>query len=318
MSVRALSWLRHPARLVALGAVAPLVALTTSSHAADPGSHAPQKPRITFEDTFDGLEWQMPDPLKWAPIEADDGFGNDELQVYTKNTHNLRLDGKGHLLIQAFKGDYHGQPLYTSGKVVSMNYPFMYGHAEARIKVPAGTGMWPAFWMLGLGEGPFATIDPFDRNLGINSFNPVKPLGWPSSGEIDVMESIGRKPNTVYGSIHGPVTKLQGDGIEASNHNGNITLRKPLAAGFHIYAVDSSPGMLKFSVDGNVYKVIKRADMLPNESWVYDRPFKLILNLAIGGNWAGAPSDTQKWPAKMLVDYVRITSNDQAQDHRRD
>lgn len=318
MSFSIRSSLRHPARLILLGALAPCVAFsTTSSHAADAGASSGQPTRVTFEDTFDGAEWSMPDPLKWAPIEAEDGFGNDELQYYTKSAHNLRLDGSGHLLIQALKDERYGKTIYTSGKVVSMSYPFMYGHAEARLKVPAGTGLWPAFWMLGLGEGPLATVDPFNKNLGVNSLNPVKPLGWPSSGEIDVMESIGRKPYTVFGSIHGPVTKLH-EGIEPSNHSGSTTLRKPLAEGFHVYAVDASPGMVRFSIDGVLYSTIKRADMEPNESWVYDRPFKLILNLAVGGNWAGAPDARTKFPARMLVDYVRITSTETSQDHRRD
>lgn len=311
--------MRHPAGLGALAAFASALILPSIGRASTPGSGSSQPGQVVFLDAFNGPAWTMPDPTKWSPIEADGGFGNNELQIYTKSPENISLDGFGHLRINAVrKRDHAGGFYYTSGKLVSLSYPFFYGHAEARIKVPGGEGLWPAFWMLGVGDGPLSAFSGVLGPFGdLARVNPLAPLGWPNSGEIDVMEAIGRMPHTVFGSIHGPVKKLTGQ-TKPSTHTGTLNLKKPVSAGYHIYAVDSSPGMLKFSVDGIVYKVLKRSDMEPNEQWVYDRPFKLILNLAVGGTFGGDPTSRTQFPAQMLVDYVKITSTHQRSDHRRD
>jgi beta-glucanase (GH16 family) len=156
-----------------------------------------------------------------------------------------------------------------------------YGRFEARIKVPAGQGMWPAFWMLG------ADIDK---------------AGWPACGEVDIMENIGKEPSIVHGSIHGP------------GYTGTVGIEAPyslpgtehFADDFHIFAVEWSPGAVLFYVDKDLYVSHTRSDLRPGWKWVFDKPFFLILNLAVGGDWPGNPDASTVFPNDMLVDYVRV------------
>lgn len=156
-----------------------------------------------------------------------------------------------------------------------------YGRFEARIKIPRGLGMWPAFWMLG---------------------NDIDKARWPQCGEIDIMENIGREPSTVHGTIHGP-------GYSGANGIGapySLLKDKVFADDFHVYSTVWTEDQIKFYVDANLYKTITPKDLPTGKRWVYDHPFFMILNLAIGGNWGGPPDDATIFPQTMIVDYVRV------------
>jgi beta-glucanase (GH16 family) len=155
---------------------------------------------------------------------------------------------------------------------------FTYGRVEARIQIPRGQGIWPAFWMLG---------------------NDISSAGWPQSGEIDIMENIGKEPKNIYGTIHGPGYS------GASGVGGFYTGATDFADDFHVYAVDWDPDVIRWYVDGNLYNTLSRDDVHGNE-WVFDHDFFIILNVAVGGYWPGYPDDTTVFPQTMLVDYVRV------------
>ncbi|HUE20401.1 MAG TPA: glycoside hydrolase family 16 protein [Bryobacteraceae bacterium] len=241
-------------------------------------STAAQDRQLVWNDEFDGAPGSPPDPAKWVYDRGGGGWGNHELEVYTDNRGNSYLDGKGHLVIQALQptpGKFTSARLKTLG-----NFAFEYGRAEARIRIPYGQGIWPAFWMLG------ADIQR----------NP-----WPACGEIDIMENIGREPDTVHGTVHGP------------GYSGGNGISKPfqLAAGrfaddYHIYAVEWTPERIDFQVDDHRYHTLTPASLPAGAKWVYDHPFFLLLNVAVGGAWPGNPDKTSVFPQSMLVDYVRV------------
>ena len=239
---------------------------------------AAQDRQLLWSDEFNGAPGSQPDPAKWVYDLGAGGWGNQELETYTDGRGNAYLDGQGHLVIQALHpepGKFTSARLKTQGK-----FAFAYGRVEARIRIPYGQGIWPAFWMLG----------------GNIAGNP-----WPACGEIDIMENIGREPDTVHGTIHGP------------GYSGEKGIGKPfhLAAGrfaddYHIYAVDWSPERVEFLVDGVSYHSVEPALLPAGTKWAYDHPFFLLLNVAVGGSWPGDPDETTVFPQKMLVDYVRV------------
>jgi beta-glucanase (GH16 family) len=213
------------------------------------------------------------------------GWGNSELEYYTKE--NTKMDGSGNLAITAkrlskseLKICYYGSCLFTSSRLSTKGkLEFQYGRIEARLKMPTGEGTWPAFWALG------ADIDQ-------NS--------WPKSGEIDFVEGLGRTPRTVYGTVHGP-------GYSGSSGiSGELTLTKPLSSAFHIYTVDWLPGEITWKIDGKVYHKVTKADVGQNE-WVFDKPFFLMANLAMGGNFGGMVGPSFKSSSAFLIDYIRIS-----------
>ena len=275
-------------------AVTPLLLAPAIGHAADGGGSDSGSPdatpqKVVFLDTFDGPQDGVPDLTKWTyDIGNQGGWGNHEWESYTAKPENSGLDGKGHLRITALRTRHLTDNgfSFTSARLKTISNPFMYGRAEARIKVPAGQGLWPAFWMLGISAAG---------------------LGWPNCGEIDVMEATGRKPNLVYGAVHGPV-KAFARGSEPYHHSTNTALPRPVASDWHTFTVDSSPGHLRWYVDGRLFQALDKATFPPDQPWVYDRPFQLLLNLAIGGEFAGAPTSLTRFPASMLVDYVRVTT----------
>lgn len=240
---------------------------------------------LTWSDEFNGPAGTPPDPTKWRYDSGGKGWGNKELQYYTKSTRNSAHDGQGSLVITARKesGGYscwYGTCKYTSARLLTAGrFSQKYGRFEARIKIPGGQGLWPAFWM-----------------LNNNIFSGVS---WPNGGEIDVLENIGRKPSTAYGTLHGPGYSLQGSYTLPS---GAV-----FSSAYHTFALDWAPDSLAWSVDGVVYKRRTRADVGTNP-WVVTDPFFLLLNLAVGGSWPGSPDATTKFPARMLVDYVRVYS----------
>nr|WP_222108868.1 lectin [Streptomyces cupreus] len=242
---------------------------------------------VTFSDTFDGPAGSAVDSSKWQ-IETGDNVNNHERQYYTAGNRNAALDGQGHLVITARRENpanyqcWYGTCQYTSARLnTAGKFTAQYGHIEARIKVPRGQGMWPAFWMLGT------------------------PVDWPDSGEIDIMENVGFEPSTVHGTIHGPgYFGAGGIGAAYSLPNGQA-----FADAFHTFAVDWAPDSLTWSVDGNVYQRRTPAD-LGGRAWVFNKPFFLILNLAVGGYWPGDPDGSTVFPQQMVVDHVTVTTGD--------
>ena len=156
-----------------------------------------------------------------------------------------------------------------------------YGRFEARIQIPRGQGIWPAFWMLG-------------NDIGTNP--------WPAGGEIDVLENIGKEPNMLYGTVHGPGYS-GGEGITHST-----TVGAPLADAFHTYAVEWEPDVIRWYLDGQQYGQVTPAD-LGGDRWVFDHPFTMLLNVAVGGNWPGYPDGTTQFPQRMVVDWVRVSAH---------
>jgi beta-glucanase (GH16 family) len=241
--------------------------------------------KLIWDDEFKGPAGASPDPTKWQAVSGGDGWGNHELEYYTSRASNVSLDGAGHLAITARHETYtDGSGVsrdYTSGRIQTKGlFQSRYGEIAARIKLPAGQGLWPAFWALGA-NGP-----------------------WPTAGEIDMMENIGSDPSTIFGSIHGPQAgSPHGYGITAKAHS-----RVSLAADFHVYGVQWSPTKIVFTLDGVPYVTRTPADLSSTQSWVFNKPFYLLLNVAVGGTWPGSPNASSQFPATMLVDWVRVYS----------
>lgn len=261
---------------------------TLAAFAATP---KPDNQKLVFSDEFNGRRGTRVNAAKWTAEIGGQGWGNQELEFYTDSAENAFLDGKGSLVIKAIKKDlppsfncWYGQCRYTSARLVTKGkFDFKYGRFEARIKIPRGQGMWSAFWLLG---------------------NNVDSVGWAQCGEIDIMENIGREPLTVHGTIHGP-------GYSGANSIGapfNSANNQKFADDFHIYATERSENKIAFYVDGTLYKTITPQDLPAGKVWVYDHPFFIILNFAVGGNWGGNPDATTVFPQEMLIDYVRVYS----------
>jgi beta-glucanase (GH16 family) len=287
----------HRARRRSLGGLVALVAAAVATAfvvtTTGPSVHRANAATttVTWSDDFNGAAGSAPDPAKWTLETGGSGNGNHELQYYTNSTSNAALDGNGNLVITARKNTdpglqcWYGTCQYTSARLnTARTFTQKYGHFESRIKVPRGQGMWPAFWMLG-------------DNLG--------SAGWPNSGEIDIMENVGKEPGTVHGTIHGPGYSGSG-GIGAAY---TLPGGKSFADDFHVFAVDWSPEKITWSVDGQAYETRTPADLNGNK-WVYDHPFFLILNLAVGGDWPGSPDGNTSFPQTMTIDYVRVSTSD--------
>jgi beta-glucanase (GH16 family) len=239
--------------------------------------------RLVWQDEFDGAAGTPPDPSRWGYELGDGsaygipGWGNDELQHYTESTENAALDGDGNLAITARDdGDGDG---YTSARLLTRNsFTFTYGRIETRVRVPRGPGLWPAAWTLGAN---------------------IAEAGWPECGEIDVMEHVCREPRSIFGTIHGP-------GYSGGEGYGRkIELPQDVADDFHVFRVDWDADSLEWSCDGDTYLRATPQDLAPNR-WVFDHPFFVLLNLAVGGNFGGELSAETELPQTYLVDYVRI------------
>ncbi|MFE3743347.1 RICIN domain-containing protein [Streptomyces sp. NPDC059096] len=269
-----------------------LTAVPASAATPDGAAAPAAAAAVTFNDDFNGPAGSAVDGSKWQ-IETGDNVNNHERQFYTAGNNNAALDGQGNLVITARKenpGNYqcwYGRCEYTSARLnTSGKFTSTYGHVEARMKVPRGQGMWPAFWMLG---------------------NDIGSVGWPNSGEIDIMENVGFEPGTVHGTLHGPGYSGSG-GIGAGY---TLPGGQAFADAFHTFAVDWAPDSITWSVDGNVYQRRTPAD-LGGRAWAFNKPFFLILNLAVGGYWPGDPNGSTPFPGQLVVDYVRVTTGDSA------
>jgi len=242
---------------------------------------------LIWSDEFDGPSGAHPDPKKWRIDTGGTGFGNHELEYYTTHARNVALDGRGDLAITALRELMRGGGYtrhYTSGKLdTQRRYATTYGSIQARIELPAGRGLWPAFWALGTN---------------------VDRIGWPRSGEIDAMENLGQRPFRAYGSIHGPSTRRP----YVFGLTKAVLARASLSQGFHVYGVNRSPGLVQMTLDGVPYATYRPSSLSRGRRWVFNKPFFLILDLAVGGTWPGAPNATTPFPATMLVDWVRVYS----------
>ena len=256
-----------------------------STATANPTSTAPS--HLLWSEDFDGPAGSSPNPNNWNFDTGGKGWGNEELESYTSRPQNAELDGKGDLDITARAESYTGSDgiprQYTSARLQTLHkFQFQYGLVEARIRVPAGKGMWPAFWLLG------------DEGY-------ASEHAWPYCGEIDAMEVLGSEPDVVHGTLHAAWPWASKNGV-----GGRAESPKPLSAGFHVYGVEWAPERISFLLDGAVYQTITPADLPSGAAWPFDHPFFLLLNLAVGGNWPGAPNASTQFPAHMLVDWVRV------------
>ena len=263
-----------------------LLSVSLSSCGGSSQSATPPPPSyvVVWSDEFNAANGSLPDSSKWVMETGGNGWGNNELESYTNRTQNAHLQD-GNLQIIANKETYTGPDgitrQYTSARIKTQTlFTQKYGRFEARIKIPQGQGMWPAFWMLG-------------DNIG--------QVGWPTCGEIDIMENIGKEPTKVHGSMHGP-------GYSGSNGlTGTYTIPSGnFADDFHIFAVEWETSVVRFYVDGNLYETRTPGDLPPGTTWVFDHPFFILLNVAVGGDWPGPPDNTTVFPQTMLVDYVRV------------
>ncbi len=277
---------QHRACSVLLFLVAFVATAGVSSCAATPETAAqdPSQWKLTWSDEFLGQDNSLPDASKWS-VEVGGRWANNELQAYTNRPQNIHLEN-GNLVITATKEQYTGADgvsrAYMSARINTHGkFSQEYGRFEARIKLPQGRGMWPAFWLLGDDE---------------------KTSGWPKCGEIDIMENIGHDMSKVYGTLHGPGYS-GGNGIGA---NYTLPNQKKFSDDFHVFAVEWEPAVIRFYVDGNLYETRTPADLPAGTKWVFDHPFFIILNLAVGGDWPGPPDATTQFPQSMLADYVRV------------
>jgi beta-glucanase (GH16 family) len=247
-----------------------------------PPSDSSDRPgwQLVWSDEFNDPAGTQPDPTKWGYDLGGGGWGLAQLQTYTSNAENASTDGNGYLTINALRdanGAYTSARLKTQGK-----FEQAFGRFEARARLPGGLGLWPAFWMLG---------------------NDFPATAWPTCGEVDIMENRASEPAINHGSLHGP------------GYSGNmpLTAQYTLSAGavfagdFHIFAVEWELNVVRFYVDDQLYETRSPAD-LTTQRWVYDHPFFILLNVAVGGRFPGNPTNATVFPQTMAVDYVRVYS----------
>ena len=236
---------------------------------------------VTLTDLVMADEFETngaPDATMWGYDigTGNNGWGNNELQYYTDRPENVVVED-GVLKITALRETFEGSP-YTSARLLTKGkFEQQYGRIEARVKIPFGRGIWPAFWMLG---------------------NDIDQVSWPQCGEIDIFENFGQSPSTIGGAVHGP------------GYNAGLAITKDFTlendrfdTGFHIFGIEWGPNYINFYVDDVLYNQITPDDV-PGE-WVFDHPFFIIMNVAVGGNPVGSPAETE-FPQTMYVDYIRV------------
>ncbi|MGV9712530.1 glycoside hydrolase family 16 protein [Gordonia sp. NPDC003424] len=232
--------------------------------------------RTIFADEFDGAAGSVGG--RWQAETGGGGWGNNEAQVYTADRSNVRIDGSGHLAISA---RYDGTTITSARLTTRGRASVTYGRVEARIALPAGRGLHPAFWLLG---------------------DNLQRVGWPRAGEIDVIETVN-DASEYHSSIHAPQrSSARGQTVSAG---GPAPFR--LADTFHTYWMNKTPGRIETGIDGRSLFVVTPRDLASDAQWVFDAPFHLLLTLAVGGDWPGAPDDSTPNPATMLVDWIRVT-----------
>jgi beta-glucanase (GH16 family) len=239
---------------------------------------------LTWADEFNGADGSAVDPTKWKHDVGGSGWGNNELEYYTDGTQNAVVQG-GNLVITATTqgaSQYHcsyGACKYTSARLLTEGlFSQQYGRFEARAQMPKGKGLWPAIWALG---------------------DNISTVSWPACGEIDFMETIGTDVTNNHGTLHMP-----------NNYgpSGKYTLPSgaTYADAFHIFAIEWEPGTIRFYVDDVLYETQNRSSVPSGDTWEFEHPFFLLINVAVGGQWPGSPDSTTVFPQTLKVDYVRV------------
>jgi beta-glucanase (GH16 family) len=255
--------------------LAPLTAGNISTNAPAGGNWT-----LVWSDEFNQPDGAAPDSAKWGNDIGGKGWGNHELEYYTSQTNNARIED-GKLVIEA-RQESSGGNNYTSARLQTRGkWSWTHGRIEARIKVPRGQGLWPAFWMLGTN---------------------MNAAGWPACGEIDIMENLGREPGMIHGTVHGPGYS-GGGGIGAPFM---LPGGAAFADDFHVFAVECETNRVRWFVDDQPYFTVTPASIPLGAQWVFNQPKFLLLNLAVGGGWPGDPDRTTTFPQRLLVDYVRV------------
>jgi beta-glucanase (GH16 family) len=253
---------------------------------------APSNWKLVWSDEFNSKAGAAPDPSVWGQEVGDGtvngipGWGNSELEYYTAGTANVSTDGQGNLNITAKEADgslmcYYGPCEYTSARLLTKNrFEVAYGRIEARVKVPEGAGLWPAFWMLG---------------------TDIDQVNWPQTGEIDIMEFVGRVPTEVFGTLHGP-------GYSGGQSYGDTyDLNEPVGDQYHVFSVEWQPDKIVWYIDGIQFFAATPDDpFLQGKQWVFNHPFFILMNVAVGGNFGGTVGEDTVFPQSMSVDYVRL------------
>jgi len=266
-------------------AIYSLLLFTLSGCTKDNAQTIPQRNwQLTWSDDFNGASGVSPDAAKWkfdiGTGPNNDGWGNAELQEYRSDTSNASTDGNGNLKITATAKwvTDHWENIYSARIKTAGLFDQSYGRFEARVKTPWGPGIWPAFWLLGANEST---------------------VGWPQCGEIDILEIRGQKPNIMNGTVHGP------------GYSGGASITKSFAlendrfdVEYHVFAVEWGIDYIDFFVDSTLYQRITPENITGN--WVFDHPFYIIMNVAVGGNYLGYPTYQTPFPQSMLVDYVKV------------
>lgn len=280
----------HPVTAIALCAVFACASGAVSPPPPPPPPGPPPPPPVwvqVWSDEFEGPAGSRVDTTKWGYDIGDGcpgvcGWGNNEREYYRSDTANIRLNGQGQLEIVARVADaglscYYGACRYTSAKITTRGKMSVQpGRVEARIKLAAGQGLWPAFWLLG---------------------NNIGTVGWPTCGEMDIMENKGSQPTITSSAVHGP------------GYSGNTPFAHayvPITSDYHIYAVEWNAQSIRYFVDGTQHYIVTRTNVGQYGSWVFDQSFYVILNLAVGGNFDGNPQSDAIFPATMQIDYVRV------------
>ncbi|GAB3701636.1 hypothetical protein GCM10027592_30030 [Spirosoma flavus] len=241
---------------------------------------SPTDRKLVWSDEFD--KPGLPDSTKWDYEVGGNGWGNNELQYYTRRrSENARVEN-GKLIIEARKETYEGKN-YTSARLLTRGkMAWQQGRIEAYAKLPSGRGTWPAVWMLG---------------------NNIKTAGWPLAGEIDIMEHVGFDEGVIHGTIH----------TESYNHAKKTQKGKQInvpdaTQAYHLYAIEWTADKIDFFVDNQKYNTVEKSVLGSNVAeWPFEQKFYLLLNVAVGGNWGGQKGvDESIWPRRMEVDYVRV------------
>ena len=230
--------------------------------------------KLVWSDEFNGPKGAAPDPKTWTYDLGASGWGNNELEEYTNTRANSFLDGQGYLVIRAIKTEKG----YTSARLKSQGlYTVRYGRVAARLKLPKGQGIWPAWWMLGTN---------------------ITSTEYPECGEIDVMELIGKLPDTVHFTVHGPGYTAP-NGLHTEAHLDNRD-------DFHVYGIEWAEDSITFLLDDKPVQRLSPASLPAGTRWVFNHPFFLLLNLAVGGQWPGNPDSTTVFPQDYVIDWVRV------------
>lgn len=276
------------AAAIVAGIVVPAITTQVRANDAPP---TPPTPVLasSLVDNFNGPAGTAPNPQVWQHITGGGGWGNGELQTYTATTANAALDGHGHLVITARRIGSGSTAQYTSARLTTLSAIGPYIHAEARIRMTPGSGLWPTFWLLG---------------------GDTSGKGWPAAGEIDVAESVGQWSRLVFLTAHGFSADPNAKPIAFHWYTpSHVVMRSDVTKGFHLYAVDVTPDSIAWSIDHHVYKVLNRSSIKAPNVWSFRFPFHVVLDLAVGGYFAKAPTRTTRFPATMVIDYVRVTSS---------